>query len=106
MARDETTQQIERDRRWAERWEKAHDRGRRRFIVMEGVVWGVTWAIGALAWRWWDTGVRPALPDILVTAIIAAGCGLAFAAIVWWRAERRYQQWLARHPTIVGRVFE
>ena len=74
---------------------------------MIGVVgWGAPWAIFALAWRWWDTGLRPALPDILITVVVAIGGGLAVGALTWWHAERRYQRWLASHSNTVARVFE
>jgi hypothetical protein len=107
MPQDETIPQIEFDKRWAERWEKARDFGRWPFIWIRGVVgWGVPWAILMLAWRWWDTGQPPALPNILILVIVAIGGGLVFGAFMWWRAERRYQRWLASHPTAVARAFE
>jgi hypothetical protein len=107
MAKHETTQQIERDKRWAERWEKARDFGRWPFIWMRGVVgWGAPWAVFMLARRWWDTGLRPALPDIPITIVVAIGGGIAFGAFTWRSAERRYQRWLASHSTTVARLFE
>ena len=107
MAKDETNPQIERDRKWAERWEDVRTSGRWRFIWMRGAVgWGVPWAIAMLAWRWWDSGQQPALSDILVTAVVGIGGGVAFGAFTWRSAERRYQRWLASHSTTVARVFE
>ena len=107
MARAETTQQIERDKRWAERWEEVRAFGRWRFIWMRGVIgWGAPWGVLMLAWRWWEDGMPPTLWTILTMAVVATGGGIAFGAFTWRSAERRYQRWLASHSTSVARVFE
>jgi hypothetical protein len=108
MAKNRTILQIERDNRWIERWEKARAFGRWRFIWMIGVVgWGVPTGTLVLAWRWWSDGMPPTLRTIVIMAIVVAiGGGLTFGAVMWRRAERRYQRWLASHPASITRVFE
>lgn len=108
MANDLSAQQIEREAKWAERWEETRARGRWRFIWTRGVAgWGVPVGILTLAWRWWDAGTRPTVSTILVTVvvIVIAG-GISFGAIVWRRAERNYQRWVDSQSSIAGRVFD
>ena len=106
--KDLATQQIEREAKWAERWEEVRAFGRWRFIWIRGVAgWGVPVGILMLAWRWWDTGTRPALSSILITVVvITIAGGIAFGAIIWRRAERNYQRWVASQTDIAGRVFD
>jgi hypothetical protein len=107
MASNETTRQVERDRRVAEYWEGVRAFGRWRFIWMRGALgWGAPWGIGMLAWRWWDTGVSPTLSGVLFMAVLATTGGLAFGAFLWWQSERRYQRWLLSHAASVPRIFE
>jgi hypothetical protein len=108
MPKDGAIQQIERDNRFIERWEKVRALGRWRFIWMIGVIgWGVPTGALMLAWRWWSDGVPPTLRTIVIMAVVfGIGGGLAFGAVMWRRTERRYERWLASHTTIVGRVFE
>ena len=108
MAKDVTAQQIERDAKWAQRWDEVRAFGRWRFIWLIGVVgWGVPVGVLTLAWRWWDTGTRPTLSNILVTAIvITIAGGITFGALIWRRAERNYQRWVDSQSRAAGRVFD
>ena len=63
-------------------------------------------AIMSLAWRWWRTGAFPAAWIVLFTAVVMIGAGLAYGALTWRRAERRYQRWLATRAHAVSHVFD
>jgi hypothetical protein len=107
MTKDVTAQEIERNAKWAERWEKVHAFGRWRFLLLRGVVgWAVPWGVLMLVWTWWYVGHPPTLRIVLTTLAVATAGGLLVSAYVWWRAERRYRRWLATQSNSAARVFE
>jgi hypothetical protein len=80
MTRDVTAQEIERNAKWAERWEKVRAFGRWRFLLLRGVVgWAVPWGVLMLVWAWWYIGQPPTLRIVLTTSSLRLQAVLSLA---------------------------
>ena len=78
----------------ADNWERIRRRGRRRFILVRGVLgWGVLTAVlwsALMAFLGMGVGF---LGNLAVAIVLFPIGGLAFGAWAWSIGERKYAQW-------------
>lgn len=74
------------------KWERTRAKGKRRFIVVRGVLgWGMTTALLVSAWSWIEGEPTSHLWPHLVTSMISfCLVGIVFGSLLWSYMEGRY----------------
>jgi hypothetical protein len=81
------------------RWEQLRARGKRRFVVLHGVLgWGVPVAVVWSIWmQLWDNGFSldgflsaRFFSQMVVAFMVFPAAGILFGHWMWWFNERRY----------------
>jgi hypothetical protein len=83
----------------AARWESVRRRGRRRFILVEGVlIWGVSGGVLTAIVTHLLGSPGPLWGGLAINLVLFPLGGIGFGKKMWTHGERRYAAWRRHHP--------